>query len=275
MTPALRLCLCLSLLGGAGCAADPDDPTAVEEQPAGPGGKADGAGDLDGWSTFATGIAQKSTGAGDGVFIAYGGYGATTVHVEAWVEALAAARLDEIGLGHLYAVKGPRDAGYDARELPNSKLTARLLAEHAGSRVVVVAHSSGTYVAHELLAQLAARDEAALRNVSYFDLDGGDAGLPADTIAALATMRFVYASDPEVGLSRNGGLMQADGERFAPQGAAAIAIDGSAAGCATRDCLHDVLITSRPHEPSRFNVALDYTDFEGRPVTAAYLDDLQ
>jgi pimeloyl-ACP methyl ester carboxylesterase len=275
MTRRLALLVTLVALGGASCLAIDEAPAeAADPGTEDPAGKLDGNGNLDGWTTFATGIAHRSTDAGDGVFIAYGGYGATSVHVQAWTEALRAARLDELGLGHLYAVKGPRDAGYNARELPNSKVTARLLEEHAAAgRIVVVAHSSGAYVAHELLAQLRNRDAAVLGRVSYFNLDGGDGGLPADTIAALATMRFVYARHPAVGLSRNGWLMQADGERFAPQGAAAIAIDGSESGCATRNCLHDVVITSRPHDPSRFNVALDYTDFDDRPVTVAYLPD--
>ena len=32
-------------------------------------------------------------------------------------------------------------------------------------------------------------------------------------------------------------------------------------------CLHDVLITHRPHDPSTFDLARDYTDFASRPIT--------
>ena len=276
MTHRLEVLVVLLAVGGVGCVGldtDPaDTPEVVAEEE---DGKLDGAGNLDGWSTFQTGMAHRSTEAGDGVFIAYGGYGATSLHVQSWIEALRAARLDAMSFGHLYAVKGPRDAGYNARELPNSKLTAQLLEEHAAaSRIVIVAHSSGCYPAHEILAQLRRKDATVLGKVSYFDLDGGDAGLPADTIEALAAMRFVYARDPDVGVSRNGWLMESDGERFAAQGAKSIAIDASEAGCATRNCLHDAVITSRPHDPDRFNVALDYTDFHGRSVVTAYLADV-
>ena len=39
-------------------------------------------------------------------------------------------------------------------------------------------------------------------------------------------------------------------------------------------CLHDVVITHRPHDHETFDLADDYTDFANRPVTTEYLDPL-
>jgi hypothetical protein len=38
-------------------------------------------------------------------------------------------------------------------------------------------------------------------------------------------------------------------------------------------CLHDTLITNHPHDPTTFDLALDYTDFtNGRQVVSSYVD---
>jgi hypothetical protein len=228
---------------------------------------------LPGWTTFATGIAER-TGTGDGVFIAYGGYGATVLHVEAWVDALKSARLEALGLGHLFAVKGPKEAGYDSQELPNSKIAARLRTALANTpRIVIVAHSSGAYVAHELLRQLST--SGLLQRVSYFDLDGGYSGLNHTIVDALAAMRFVYAREPGIGFSRNASAMKTAAATYKNDGATTIEVDATGAGCSNYNCLHDTVITSRPHRTSSFDVADDYTDFSGRHVVTVWLGELQ
>ena len=39
-------------------------------------------------------------------------------------------------------------------------------------------------------------------------------------------------------------------------------------------CLHDVLVTHRPHDHNTFDLARDYTDFVDRPPTIEYFDAL-
>jgi len=40
-------------------------------------------------------------------------------------------------------------------------------------------------------------------------------------------------------------------------------------------CLHDVVITHRPHHSWSNDLADDYTDFEDRPATTEYFDTFQ
>jgi len=39
-------------------------------------------------------------------------------------------------------------------------------------------------------------------------------------------------------------------------------------------CMHDVVVTHKPHNPEHFDLARDYTDFEGRPVTTEYFGSI-
>lgn len=163
----------------------------------------------------------KHVGDGDAVWIGYGGYSVQTDWSCAWSEELHRTRLRALGVGHLYAVKGPNDPGYRNREVANTALGAHLTAGPGPDApfVLVAAHSSGTYVAHELFGQLKDRGAAtsALRK------------------------KIVYANGCHSG---------------------------------AKWCLHDLVITTRPHDPATFDLRQDYTDFANRPVQTAWIDAL-
>ena len=239
-------------------------------------GKADAPG---AWTSVGTGVAYRRLGAGEAVLIAYGGYTARLSDSGLWASALVDAKLGAANVGHVYAVNGPADPGYDAQEIANTALRAHLAAHVAAdSPIYVVAHSSGSFVAHEMLGQLAARgDTATLGRIAYANLDGGGAGLTHTIVAALAKMEFVYAHDPTLssGLSRNAGAALANADAYAPI-ATSFEVVVRNTGCQSGAgwCLHDVVITHRPHNPQSFDLADDYTDFVGRPVTTEYLDPL-
>jgi hypothetical protein len=253
----VRIAVLLCLLAACSGANASNDPPLVEADTA--------AANLSGWRDVSFGVARKEdAGAGATALLVYGGYGAKPAHAQSWAQALAGARGEALDLGALYAIRGPRDAAYSAREIGNRALAAELTAR-APARIVVVAHSSGAYVANELLGDLS---DEELARTSYYDLDGGTTGLTHAIAAKLASLAFVYARDPDVGLSRNGAFMIASAQEY--DGSRAVKVDASGSGCATKNCLHDVLITSRPHDPRTFNVALDYTDFDGRQVTVSY-----
>src|SRR5512140_552085 len=162
-----------------------------------------------GWSDVSRGIATRTIGTGRAALVVYGGYGAHPDHAQAWADALVAARGTELDLGAVYASQGPRDALYRAREIGNTALAAHLAAAPPDA-IYVVAHSSGAYVAHELLGYMSADLRGRTR---YFDLDGGQDGLTLAIAGKLASLTFVYAQDPSVGLSRNGAFLKA----IAPQ----------------------------------------------------------
>ncbi|MEO8707298.1 MAG: hypothetical protein ABI867_45140, partial [Kofleriaceae bacterium] len=86
------------------------------------GGKADSAA----WTSIGRGVAYQQVNAGPAIVIAYGGYTAKLGYSAAWARELVDARLGAEDVGHIYAVQGPADPGYAAREIANTKLRAHL-----------------------------------------------------------------------------------------------------------------------------------------------------
>lgn len=68
--------------------------------------------------------------------------------------------------------------------------------------VVIVAHSSGTFVAHELLGQLLGLGSSSpfANQVRYFNLDGGQSGMTSTIMErVILKCHFVYANDSLTG----------------------------------------------------------------------------
>ena len=247
---------------------------------AGIGGGEDGKTDGEPtWTDIGLGVAYQQVTTGGAIVIAYGGYSAKLSYSAAWVSELVDQKLGAEGVGHVYAVKGPQDAGYNAKEIANSKLRAHLATYDDGaSPIYIVAHSSGAFVAHEILNQWHANGlQSVLARVRYADLDGGGSGLTTTLVGELDKIAFVYAKDPTLarGLSQNSGAAIALGYTYRAYGAA-FEVTQPNTGCTSGAgwCLHDVVITQKPHDPDMYNLALDYTDFVNRPVTTAYLDPM-
>ncbi|MBX3191888.1 MAG: hypothetical protein KF819_33160 [Labilithrix sp.] len=267
-----------------GCAAETDEDFPEVEQSADAITAAEKT--CAGWESVGLGISYRNTGDGDGIFIAYGGYSVHGTWSCAWSEALHAARLEGLGVGHIFAVKGPRDVGYNAAEVGNSKLAARLVAGGEGGLagkapfILIAAHSSGAYVAHELLNQLynpsRPVDAADLTNrkIVYANLDGGG-GLSSRVIGKLRRVAFVWAEDTTLraGRSSNWSTMVALGSANGNT-ALRIQTDRTTCNSGAKWCLHDAVITTKPHDPNRFDLARDYTNFVGRPVQTKWVDAL-
>ena len=268
-----RLLLLFAVVSLVGCAAEGgDDEETGEDAP-----QALSAG----WSSIGNGVAYKRIGDGDGVWIGYGGYSVQLDWSCSWSEELHRAKLKSLGVGHLYAVKGPRDPGYGAREIANTALGAHLLAGPGDDApfVLVAAHSSGSYVAHELLNQLSNRGASTTelrKKIVYANLDGGGTGFTAGLASSLRATHFVWAEDPGIsaGRSANASTMIALGNAY---GSPAIRVSAPRSGCnpGAKWCLHDLVITTRPHNPATFDLRRDYSDFAGgRAVQAAWVDAL-
>jgi hypothetical protein len=246
---------------------------------AGIGGGDDGKMDGATWTDVGLGVAYQHVNTGDAIVIAYGGYSAKLSYSAAWVSELVDQKLGGEGVGHVYAVKGPQDAGYNAKEIANSKLRAHLAMFDDGvSPIYIVAHSSGAFVAHEILNQWQSKGmQSVLARVRYANLDGGGSGLTTTLVGELDKISFVYAKDPTLarGLSQNSGAAIALGYTYRAFGSA-FEVTQPNTGCNSGAgwCLHDVVITQKPHNPNMYNLELDYTDFVNRPVTTAYLDPM-
>jgi len=232
-------------------------------------GKADGSSQ---WTLVGTGVAYEQVNTGKAIVIAYGGYTARLTDSASWATELVDAKLGAEDVGNIFAVRGPADADYSGREIANSKLRHLLATLDDATPIYVVAHSSGSYVAHELFEQLDnAGDTATLARIEYHDLDGGGTGLTSSIIGELGSVQFVYAHDPVAGYSHNASFEKQLAADYAPKSTAfEVSVDSTGCNTGATWCLHDVLVTHRPHDPTTYDLALDYTDFTDRPVTDDY-----
>jgi len=223
-------------------------------------------------------VASKDTEntLGDSMFVAYAGYGVDLASAEAWATALYRASLGARGVRYLWAVQGPADPSYAADEIGNSKIAGALvpLVSASTSFVLVVAHSSGGFVADELLDQLASGldpDGVTANKIVLFDLDGGNE-LSQAAIDRLRNAYYVGSRDGTT-LSPNYDVMTSVGAELAAKGGF-FENDASQSGCDVGAdwCVHITLINTKPHDPTTMEVDLDYSDFVGRPVCTSYID---
>jgi hypothetical protein len=231
-----------------------------------------------GWHPVGAGVSCRDTGRTHAyaTFVAYGGWGVREKWARAWVDEVYRTALAHRGVRYLCAVRGPATVDYAGREIGNTALANSLLSRPRGL-VIVAAHSSGSFVAHELLAELegmGAPGVALMGRTVYYDLDGGESGLTPDIVGHLRRAYFVYADDSTTGTrSANAATMIALGTQYAEQGGV-LAVNASRSGCraGAKWCLHDALVTERPHNPDTFDLEKDYQGFlPDRPAAVAYL----
>jgi hypothetical protein len=227
------------------------------------------------------GVAFKDTKnpTGDSIFIGYAGYQVTLASAQAWVDALHGASLAARGVRYLWAVQGPNDRTYSKFEIGNSRIVAAMLplVGQETRFVLVAGHSSGSFVAHELLGQLAGGMDpqgVTAGRVVYFDLDGGASGLSTRSVGRLRDAYFVGAHDAKTGTdSPRLAIMQSLGATYASAGGY-WQNDASKSGChaGAQWCVHDTLITTTPHDKANASSQLDYSDFSGRLVCHSWID---
>src|SRR3569623_1185140 len=85
------------------------------------------------------------------------------------------------------------------------------------------------------------------------------------------SVQLVYAHDPVAGYSHYASFEKQLAADYAPKSTAfEVSVDSTGCNTGATWCLHDVLVTHRPHDPTTYDLALDYTDFTDRPVTDDY-----
>jgi hypothetical protein len=98
-----------------------------------------------------------------------------------------------------------------------------------------------------------------------------------DIVSRLRRIAFVSAKDPslESGTSENARAEMDLGAEYAAYGSW-LEVSVAQSGChdGAHWCLHDLLITHRPHDPDTYDLKDDYTDFAGRPPTVEWIDML-
>jgi hypothetical protein len=295
----------VAALAACGSAGDPSGSSGIAPQPAGDrdaapqGDPPDGAAppeaglppppaepDIDAipWETGASignGVAHKDTQnpLGDSAALLYAGFGVDLGGARSWATALYRAELRARGVRQLWAVQGPNLVEYQNQEIGNSKVGELLVSKVSATTkfVLVLGHSSGSFVAHELLGQLAGGldpGNVTAGKVVYFDLDGGQSGLSAPIVARLRKAYFVSPRDKANGTPGfNNATMQSLGTTYAGAGGF-FEVDASASGCnaGANACVHVSLVNAHPHDPSTALLGVDYGMFDAaHPVGVAYL----
>jgi hypothetical protein len=249
-----------------------DAPAVVPPADASTSDAAEGGWDASGpWMSVSYGVTTKDTGTGNDIVIAYGGYTATDADSQAWVTQMTSVRLAQLDVGHMYAVRGPKDPDYSSREIGNSELAAALASQAAASNhVIVIAHSSGGFVADELFTFA---DASVIAKIAYFNLDGGSWALTDALVGSMRGVYFCNAHDSVAGDSENTSSDESLHAMFPASHFFTVDADGSGCDVGAGWCLHDTLITNHPHDPTTFDLDLDYTDFTGgRQVVTSYID---
>lgn len=175
---------------------------------------------------------------GGTLFIGYAGYGADGAGARNWASSVAAAK----GWEMTVAVAGPDKLYYEDREKleANTRLLTELIPRLAPGRIIIAAHSSGSFVAKEFMALLEKPDKKALlQKISYYDLDGGPCGpcrkYADDPANAGFIFRCVSAAQPGGPAAPNIGSMKTCGKYYEE-------LKAEGAGCAGAWCLHGWLI---------------------------------
>ncbi|WP_337866761.1 hypothetical protein [Ignavibacterium sp.] len=227
---------------------------------------------------------------GNNILVAIGGWQAKQQWVNKWSEEMFKAKLNELGIQHIFSVKGPDEVCNKNKEI-NIKALADYIkniiyATYYVDKVILVAHSSGSFVANDLLNLLygksgIAKDSFYVNKVHYFNLDGGIGGsgcgekLEDEAINYIVKIYGVAAYDSVSGkYSSNYETMRELSEKYGDK-SELIVVDATNSGCNDKWCLHDALIISKPHNPDKYDLEKDYTLFDDeRRVQTAYFNQL-
>lgn len=225
------------------------------------------------------GVARRDTqnSSGENAAIFYAGYQASLAGAKGWATQFYKQELQSRGVRYLYAVQGPNTIPYSNFEIGNTSVVASLLSKISDKTkfIAVLGHSSGSFVAHEFLGQIAGPFDSEKKTkgkVVYFDLDGGRSGFDGNTVC-LRKAYFLSPRDSKTGTGGfNNGTMEALGADYAGLGGL-VAYDASVAGCnsGATGCIHVSLVIDKPHSAAGATPGKDYDDFSGgRKATTSF-----
>lgn len=239
---------------------------------------------------------------GKNVLITVGGLGAKLKWVEAWTKELYRQKLKEFNIGLVCIVMGPKEEYYDSREIAIPKLAKKYLKSYEKYRLnetYLIVHSSGVFPAHQMFDLLYTGSvdsnkykgkrkpatnydslEITKNKIVYIVLDG-EPGRPSGyTITnAMATnlkkIISVYAKDEKTG-TKSGMYNEAIKlKKLFPGKTEDYFLKSINSGCnkGAKWCVHETVITTKPHNPAMYDLERDYQYFSGeRKVVTEYMD---
>lgn len=246
-------------------------------------------------------MAPKGELTGKNVLITMGGMGAKLEWVQRWTEELYRAKLKEFNIGLVIAVKGPKEEYYDSREIAIKEMTKRFVeaySEFGLDETYLIVHSSGVFPAHEMfdhlwlggndpnnkrmiMRKLEVLDPGGItkNKISYIMLDG-EPGIPKgytlikEMVVNLKKLYSFYAIDADTktlsGMAHEAKKVK---ELFPETVLFEFTAKNSGCNPGAKWCVHETLITTRPHNPARYDLEKDYTMFDStRRVVTEYMD---
>jgi hypothetical protein len=212
--------------------------------------------------------------------ICFGGWSTQKVWVENWAQEINNAK-PSLHLKDIYAVKGPDDVFYKDDEITFDNLYASLINHSKNNKVIILAHSSGSFVAHSFFHYLDKNKASQLLNrIEYYNLDGAiGSDIPKTTITSrialqLNTIYAVYALEEQQNIMSPNAEEMKKMVLLYPQKVSIIEIRSNNSGCLDPWCVHELLINTFPHNKNGFDLEKDYLLLnEEHPVTTQYLQD--
>jgi hypothetical protein len=223
------------------------------------------------------------------VLITYAGYDVDVSDI--WTDRLLSHSIlnqTKYGLKHIYSVLGPRNSAYSDREVENSKLIRHLynlvVSKNKPRLVVVISHSSGSYVADEFFNQLFFRMQSApndpvysalSKRLVYYNLDGAITPSRKDALfieKLFSSIHFVWSSKGKL-VALNAPAMIWAPRLYPANYATDIEINADNTECRSERCLHDACIIESPYNPDGYDDD-DYLVFDsnGREVQSVYIN---
>lgn len=157
------------------------------------------------------------------VLITYAGYDVDVSDI--WTDRLLSHSIlneTKYGIKHAYSVLGPRNSVYIDREIENTKLIDHLykmvLSKNKPKLILVISHSSGSYVADEFFESLYNRIlnepndpvyAALIKRLVYYNLDGAITPVRKDNSfiqKLFSSVNFVWSSKGSL-IAMNGPAM--------------------------------------------------------------------
>lgn len=238
---------------------------------------------------------------GKNVLITMGGMGAKLKWVQKWTEELYKSKLNEFDIGLIIIVKGPVEEYYDSREIDIKEMTKRFVAfyqEYGMKETFLIVHSSGVFPAHQMfdylylggddpiikkmnMRKLEILDpEGITKNkINYIMLDG-EMGIPKGyplvegMVKNLKMVYSIYAVDAQTGTESG----MADEAKKVKDNFSEKTIlhkyiaENSKCLPGAKWCVHETLITTRPHNPAKYDLKNDYQIFDStRKVVTGYM----
>ncbi len=242
------------------------------------------------WDSIGTGVNSICLdSSSSSIFIGFAGWSVKQSWANNWVHQLYLSKLKSLNVGFLYSVKGPDTPCYNEQEIDNLSLATNLINlinNKKINKVIIAAHSSGSFVAHHLFKILFAdkifnNSSVLAGKIFYFNLDGGigsqKCGVPIDSSIAenLAHIYAVYAYDDESKIfSPNKDDMIELHKKFENK-STLLQMDVTGSKSTGKWSVHDALINQKPYNPTSFNLEKDYNNINSEhPVFDTYLNKI-